>query len=146
SLAVREAALEAAGIIELNSYLVGPDILSGQLIRLLPGYEPRELSIYAVFPQRRYLAPKVQVFIDAMLVRMTPEPVWDAFLKRETSGGRVAPAARSAPCGSARVPASDASITIGRAPARRGASGLRASRTAAPDPAAPEHRAQSRQC
>ena len=100
SLAVREAALEAAGIIELNSYLVGPDILSGQLIRLLPGYEPRELSIYAVFPQRRYLAPKVQVFIDAMLVRMTPEPVWDAFLKSETSGGRAAPAARSAPRGS----------------------------------------------
>ena len=36
-----------------------------------------ELSVYAVFPQRRYLAPKVKVFIDAMLARMTPEPVWD---------------------------------------------------------------------
>jgi DNA-binding transcriptional LysR family regulator len=96
SLAVREAALEGVGIIELNSYLVGPDILSGRLVRLLPGYEPRELSIYAVFPQRRYLAPKVQVFIDAMLARMTPEPAWDAFLKRETSSGRAAPAARSA--------------------------------------------------
>jgi len=100
SLAVREAALEGVGIIELNSYLVGPDIRSGRLVRLLPGYEPRELSIYAVFPQRRYLAPKVQVFIDAMLARTTPEPVWDAFLKRESSGGRAAPAVRSAPRGS----------------------------------------------
>ena len=94
SLAVREAALEGGGIIELNSYLVGPDILSGRLVRLLPGYEPRELSIYAVFAQRRYLAPKVQVFIDAMLARMTPEPTWDAFLRSETSGGRAAPALR----------------------------------------------------
>jgi len=100
SLAVREAAVEGVGIIELNSYLVGPDILSGRLVRLLEHYESKELSIYAVFPQRRYLAPKVQVFIDAMLARMTPEPVWDAFLAREASGGRPAPAARFAPRGS----------------------------------------------
>ena len=80
SLAVRQAALEGLGIIELNSYLVGPEIAAGRLVRLLPQYEPRELSIYAVFAQRRYLAPKVRVFIDALLARMTPEPVWDAFL------------------------------------------------------------------
>lgn len=80
ALAVRRAALEGLGIIELNSYLVGPEIQAGRLTRLLEGYEPRELSIYAVFPQRRYLAPKVRVFIDALLARVTPEPVWDAFL------------------------------------------------------------------
>ena len=80
SLGVREAALEGLGIIELNSYLVGPDIQAGRLVRLLPAYEPKELSVYAVFPQRRYLAPKVRVFIDAMLERMTPQPAWDGFL------------------------------------------------------------------
>lgn len=80
ALGVRESALEGLGIIELNSYLVGPDIKAGRLIRLLDGYPPKELSIYAVFPQRRYLAPKVRVFIDAMLERMAPEPAWDDFL------------------------------------------------------------------
>jgi DNA-binding transcriptional LysR family regulator len=80
ALGVREAALEGLGIIELNSYLVGPDIKAGRLVRLLEGYQPKELSIYAVFPQRRYLAPKVRVFIDAMLERLTPEPAWDDFL------------------------------------------------------------------
>lgn len=81
SLAVRQAALEGLGVIELNSYLVGPEIAAGRLVRLLPDYEPRELSFYAVYPQRRYLAPKVRVFVDALLARMSPEPVWDAFLR-----------------------------------------------------------------
>jgi DNA-binding transcriptional LysR family regulator len=80
ALAVRACALEGLGIIELNSYIVGPDIGSGRLVRLLEGYAPGELSVYAVFPQRRFLAPKVRVFIDALLACMTPEPYWDAFL------------------------------------------------------------------
>jgi DNA-binding transcriptional LysR family regulator len=80
ALAVRACALQGLGIIELNSYIVGSDISSGRLVRLLEGYKPGELSVYAVFPQRRFLAPKVRVFIDALLARMTPEPYWDAFL------------------------------------------------------------------
>lgn len=80
ALAVRACALEGLGVIELNSYIVGADIAAGRLVRLLDGYQPRELSIYAVFPERRFLAPKVRVFIDAMLARLTPEPFWDAFL------------------------------------------------------------------
>jgi DNA-binding transcriptional LysR family regulator len=66
SLAVRECALEGLGIIELNSYIVGADISAGRLVRLLEGYQSKELSVYAVFPQRRFLAPKVRVFIDAL--------------------------------------------------------------------------------
>jgi DNA-binding transcriptional LysR family regulator len=81
ALAVRACALEGLGIIELNSYIVGADLREGRLVRLLEGYEAKELSVYAVFPQRRFLAPKVRVFIDAMLARMTPEPYWDAFLR-----------------------------------------------------------------
>jgi DNA-binding transcriptional LysR family regulator len=111
ALAVREAALLGCGIVELNSYLVGADILSGKLVRLLPDYEPRALSVYAVFPQRRYLAPKVQVFLDTMLARMTPEPVWDEFFNR------VDPSAPGVQHGTRKPPASsrqDAS------PGRRG--------------------------
>ena len=80
ALAVRACALQGLGIIELNSYIVGSDISAGRLVRLLEGYKPGELSVYAVFPQRRFLAPKVRVFIDALLAGMTPEPYWDAFL------------------------------------------------------------------
>jgi DNA-binding transcriptional LysR family regulator len=93
SLAVREAALEGLGVIELNSYLVGLEIRAGRLRRILEHYEPQELSVYAVFPQRRYLAPKVRVFIDAMVERMTPEPVWDKFLEWPASGSGRHPTA-----------------------------------------------------
>jgi DNA-binding transcriptional LysR family regulator len=80
ALAVRQAALEGLGIVELNSYLVGDDIAAGRLARLLPQYRPKELHFYAVYAERRFLAPKIRVFVDAMLARMAPEPPWDAFL------------------------------------------------------------------
>jgi DNA-binding transcriptional LysR family regulator len=80
ALAVRQAGLEGLGIIELNSYLVGDDIVAGRLVRILPQYRPQELHFYAVYVERRYLAPKIRVFIDALLAHMAPEPPWDAFL------------------------------------------------------------------
>ncbi len=80
ALAVRQAALEGLGIIELNSYLVGEDLAAGRLVRLLPQYRPKELHFYAVYAERRFLAPKIRVFIDAMLAYMSPEPPWDVFL------------------------------------------------------------------
>jgi DNA-binding transcriptional LysR family regulator len=92
ALGVRQAALEGLGVIELNSYLVGADIEAGRLVRLLPQYRPRELSFYAVYPARPHLAPKVRVFVEALLEAMAPEPGWDAFLKlrgtARTAGAR----------------------------------------------------------
>jgi DNA-binding transcriptional LysR family regulator len=96
ALAVRQAALEGLGIIELNSHLVGEDIVAGRLARLLPQYRPKELHFYAVYAERRFLAPKIRVFVDAMLARMAPEPPWDAFLnlpeKTRTTHSRPATA------------------------------------------------------
>ena len=94
ALAVRQAALEGLGIIELNSYLVGDDVVAGRLVRLLPQYQPKELNIYAVYAERRFLAPKIRVFVDAMLARIAPEPPWDAFLNlpEKTQKARSRPA------------------------------------------------------
>jgi DNA-binding transcriptional LysR family regulator len=94
ALAVRQAALEGLGIIELNSYLVGDDIVAGRLVRLLPQYRPKGLHIYAVYAERRFLAPKIRVFVDAMLARIAPEPPWDAFLNlpERTRTARTRPA------------------------------------------------------
>jgi DNA-binding transcriptional LysR family regulator len=93
ALAVRQAALEGLGIIELNSYLVGEDIAAGRLVRLLPQYRPKELHFYAVYAERRFLAPKIRVFVDAMLARMTPEPPRDSFLNLpgKTRTARIPP-------------------------------------------------------
>ena len=117
ALAVRQAALEGLGIIELNSYLVGEDIAAGRLVRLLPAYRPKELHFYAVYAERRFLAPKIRVFVDALLARMAPEPPWDAFLnlpeRRQTERTRPGTAAdATSPPGYART-------TRPRSPARR---------------------------
>jgi DNA-binding transcriptional LysR family regulator len=99
ALAVRQAALEGLGIIELNSYLVGEDLAAGRLVRLLPQYRPKELHFYAVYAERRFLAPKIRVFIDAMLAYMSPEPPWDVFLnlpERTRTGRSPAPTAEDA--------------------------------------------------
>lgn len=94
ALAIRQAALEGLGIIELNSYLVGDDVAAGRLVRLLPQYRPKELSFYAVYAERRFLAPKIRVFVDALLARMAPEPPWDGFLnlpeRKQTARNRAA--------------------------------------------------------
>lgn len=112
ALAVRQAALEGLGIIELNSYLLGEDIVAGRLVRLLPQYPPKELHFYAIYAERRFLAPKIRAFIDAMLARIAPEPPWDAFLnlpektrtahsRPATAGGATSPPgyARTSPPG-----------------------------------------------
>jgi DNA-binding transcriptional LysR family regulator len=123
ALAVRACALEGLGIIELNSYIVGADISAGRLVRLLEGYDPKELSVYAVFPQRRFLAPKVRVFIDAMLACMTPEPYWDAFLR--------SPAAATPPGNTRKarsLPATEAGAKNPQGYARKSPPGNRAAR------------------
>ena len=123
ALAVRACALQGLGIIELNSYIVGPDIAAGRLVRLLDGYKPGELSIYAVFPQRRFLAPKVRVFVDALLACMTPEPYWDAFL--------LAPGAASLPGNTQTARSPRATAAGAKSPpgyARRSPRGSRAGR------------------
>lgn len=108
ALAVRQAALEGLGIVELNSYIVGEDIVAGRLVRLLPQYRPKDLGIYAIYAERRFLAPKIRVFVDAMLARIAPEPPWDAFLslpeKRRTARTRPATAeGATSPPGYART-------------------------------------------
>jgi len=123
ALAVRACALQGLGIIELNSNNVGADVGAGRLVLLLDGCQPGELSISAVVPQRRFLAPKVRVFIDALLACMTPEPYWDAFL--------LAPGAASLPGSTEKARNPRATAAGAKSPpgyARRNPQGSRASR------------------
>lgn len=77
SLAIREAVLNGAGITLTPSFIVGEDIKTGRLTQLLPDHRAQEISIYAIYPERRHLLPKVQAFIDFMKQRITDSPYWD---------------------------------------------------------------------
>ena len=77
SLGMREAVLNGAGIMRAPTFVVGNDIKQGRLVPLLTSYQTLQLSIYAVYPQRRHLSPKVRAFVDFMLERIGDTPDWD---------------------------------------------------------------------
>ena len=72
----RAAALAHQGIVMQPTFLVGDDLKAGTLVQVLPQYPPQELGIYAVYPSRRHVAPKVRVLID-FLAQALRRPVWD---------------------------------------------------------------------
>jgi DNA-binding transcriptional LysR family regulator len=53
-------------------FSVARDLDEGRLVQLLPDYKSTEQSIYAVFPNRRYLPTKVRLFIDFLSEKFSP--------------------------------------------------------------------------
>jgi DNA-binding transcriptional LysR family regulator len=60
----RAAALAHQGIILQPSFLVGNDLEIGNLVELMSEFHALELGIYAVYPTRKHVSPKVRALID----------------------------------------------------------------------------------
>lgn len=69
------AALQHKGIILQPTFLVGADLAAGRLVPLLPRYSSIELGIFAIYPSRKHVAPKVRLLID-FLIEAFRQPVW----------------------------------------------------------------------
>jgi len=74
---LRSTAIAGGGIILLPTFLVGEDLRSGRLVRLLPDYPPPEQGLYALYPPGRHLSAKVRSFVDFLIARFAGEPAWD---------------------------------------------------------------------
>jgi len=59
-----DAALKHIGIIQLPEYYVQKYVDSGELITLLDNLREPPEGIWAVYPQNRFLSPKIRLFID----------------------------------------------------------------------------------
>lgn len=70
-----QAALQHQGIVLQPSFLVGAHLSSGALVEVLPEYRSIELGVYAVYPSRKQLAPKVRRLVD-FLVESFRAPDW----------------------------------------------------------------------
>ena len=77
SLALREALLQGAGVTLTPTFVVGADIQTGRLMVILREYKALEVSIYAVYPQRKHLSPKVRAFVDFLSDRIKDPPYWE---------------------------------------------------------------------
>ena len=82
---LRVAAIKGCGLVQLPSYIVGLDILSGRLQPVLEEYEPEELPIFVVYIHRRHLSTKVRTFVDFICDKFQPEPYWDEWIKKKHS-------------------------------------------------------------
>jgi DNA-binding transcriptional LysR family regulator len=58
------AARKNKGVILQPSFMVSADLRSGVLIELMPQYPSIEFGVYAVYPTRQYVSPKVRALID----------------------------------------------------------------------------------
>lgn len=63
-VALRHAALQGLGVVQLPVLVAGADLSAGRLIAVLPDWAPRSGQLQAVFPARRGLLPSVRALID----------------------------------------------------------------------------------
>ena len=73
---LRTAALAGRGVIRSPTFIVGCDLQSGRLERVLSEFEEEDRGIYAVYPHNRHLSAKVRAFVDFMAARFA-DPEWD---------------------------------------------------------------------
>lgn len=62
--ALRKAALSGFGIVYVPRCCVYEDLQKGTLQAILTDYQPRQLGVYAIYPQTRYLPEKLRLLIE----------------------------------------------------------------------------------
>jgi DNA-binding transcriptional LysR family regulator len=74
---LRQMAISGLGVLCLPSFIIGPDIRSGKLKRLMTNVEPLpQRNIYALYPHNRYMSAKVRLFID-FVAEAFAKPSWE---------------------------------------------------------------------
>jgi DNA-binding transcriptional LysR family regulator len=79
---LRDVTLSGLGIALLPTWQVGPDVHETRLVNVLPDWEWRlapgpERAIWAVYPPKKVVAPKVRSFVEFMADRLANVPYWD---------------------------------------------------------------------
>ena len=68
--AVFDAAIEGMGICQLPDFYVNKALQRGQLVAVLQDMAAPEEAIWAVYPDRRHLSPKLRKFVEYLRVRL----------------------------------------------------------------------------
>ncbi len=84
--ALKTVAENGLGITVGATLSVGPSLLSGQLVRVLPDYEFEPTAVYAVYPSARQLSTKVRAIVDLLVENIQDPPFWDARLRGKVPG------------------------------------------------------------
>lgn len=74
--ALVDAALRGIGLAQLPDYYVGEYLASGQLVSVLDEYQFTDTGVWVLYPQQRYLAAKVRLFIDFLVDKFAAGAPW----------------------------------------------------------------------
>jgi DNA-binding transcriptional LysR family regulator len=74
---LRSAAVEGLGITLQPDFLAYEALRERKLVRVLADWETDDHAVFAVYPNRKFLPPKVRSFIDFLVERFGPEPYWN---------------------------------------------------------------------
>ncbi|MEO0569451.1 MAG: LysR family transcriptional regulator [Pseudomonadota bacterium] len=72
SLAVRDALRAGFGLSLIPRMYVADDLESGCLVTVMSDWSANETPLYAVYPSRRYVVPKVRAFLDFLIEEIGP--------------------------------------------------------------------------
>jgi len=73
--AIRQAVLNHRGIAVMPYWIIGDDINSGRVQKILHNYNPTPLEIHALYPTRRFVPAKVHRLIDFLSVQFSKNPL-----------------------------------------------------------------------
>jgi DNA-binding transcriptional LysR family regulator len=68
------AALQGSGIQLQPTFLIDDELASGQLVEILPQFRSVELGIYAVYPSRKFVLPKVRAMVEFLANELGQAP------------------------------------------------------------------------
>lgn len=68
------ASLAGAGIQLQPTFLIDQELVSGQLVEILPQFRSAELGIYAVYPSRKFVLPKVRAMVEFLASKLSQAP------------------------------------------------------------------------
>jgi len=77
------AAVEGLDVILHPTFLVYEAVRQKKLVWILTAWEADDLTVFAVYPHRKFLPPKVRSCIDFLAERFGPEPYWDFDSRRK---------------------------------------------------------------
>lgn len=64
------ACVQGAGIQLQPTFLIHEELRRGELVEILPDYRAAELGIYAVYPSRQFVLPKVRAAIEFLNIKL----------------------------------------------------------------------------
>ncbi len=86
------AAVRGAGIVLQPTFLIADELADGRLVEILPDYRSLELGIYAIYPSRKFVLPKVRALVEFLSAAFA-DASWQ---RADVPAGRRRPAVRPA--------------------------------------------------